>query len=116
MNIKEQLELDIKRFFQQIESQNNNDKVETLRILFDKYIHLSQADFIMEYHDLRNIIECSKGKFASKTFPAYIGDKKTRVMESEQVSLCLIESVVSHLNKNDCLKKIPKFNYKENKF
>lgn len=115
MDLKDQLNIDILRFFEQIENQSQNDKIQTLRNLFDKYMHLNTADYIMDYHDLNMIVSNAKTIFAQKTFPAYLGDKKIKVMESEQPNLCVIESVVSHLNKNGCLKKLPKFKYKQDK-
>lgn len=115
-SLKEQVEVDIKRFFEQIEKQNHNDQIETLRNLLDKYIHLSNSDYMMDYHDLNMIISGAKGKFVSKTFPVFLGDKRRRVSEEKQANLCLIESAIEYLNKNDCFKKLPKFDYKENKF
>lgn len=115
-NLKEQLDVDIKRFFEQIETQNFNDQKETLRNLFNKYIHLSKADHVMDYYDLNDIVSNAKGKFSRKTFPVFLGKKRRKVMDTEQANLCIIESVISHLNQKDCLKKLPKFDYKEDKF
>ena len=115
MDLKDQLNVDILRFFEQIENQNSNDKIQTLRNLLDKYIHLSTADYLMDSHDLNMIISNAKTLFSQKTFPVFLGDKKSKVMEAEQANLCVIESVVSHLNKKECLKKIPKFKYKQDK-
>lgn len=115
-SIKDQLESDIKRFFEQIEKQNHNDQLQTLRNLLDKYIHLSSCDFVMDYHDLSSIVSHAKGVFTNKNFPVFLGKKKRRVYESEQANLCMVEATVSYLNKNDCLKKLPKFDYKEDKF
>lgn len=115
-SIKDQLESDIKRFFEQIENQNHNDQLQTLRNLLDKYIHLSSSDYMMDYHDLHTIVSNAKGIFSNKKFPLYLGKRKRRVYEGEQANLCIIESTIAHLNKNDCLKKHPKFDYKEDKY
>lgn len=113
--IKEELEVDIKRFFEQIEKQNHNDRVETLRNLFNKYLHLSTSDYMMDYIDLNNIISHAKNSFSTKTFPVFLGDKKRKVDESYQANLCVIESAIAYLNDKECLKRIPKFDYKEDK-
>ena len=115
-SLKEQFEVDMKRFFEQIERQGTNDRKETLRNLFDKYIHLSNSDILLDRHDLGVIISNAKDRFSSKTFPVYLGEKKKKVDADDQANLCVIESTIGFLNKNDCLKKLPKFNYKENKF
>lgn len=114
-SIKEQLDVDIKRFFEQIEKQHQNDKFQTLRNLFDKYLHLNTSDYMMDYHDLNSIISNAKGKFANNKFPVHLGAKKRLVPQGELSNLCVVEAVIEHLNKNDCLKKIPKFDYREDK-
>lgn len=116
MGLKEQLESDIISFFKQIENQSSSDQRETLRLLMEKYIHLSKTEFLMDKHDLDSIINGAKMLMANKSFPAFLGKAKKRVFENEQTTLCIIESTVSHFNKNDCLKKLPKFDYREDKF
>lgn len=115
MALKDELEVDIKRFFEQIEKQNPQDQKETLRLLMNKYIHLSTSEYKLDYYDLNSIIGDAKGRFANKTFPVFLGDRRRKVEESEQANLCVIESTIAHLNKSDCLKKMPKFDYKEDK-
>lgn len=116
MDIKQQLELDIINFFKQIDTQNNVDQKETLKNLMNKYIHLTKADFMMEKYDLEVIVSNAKNLMANKTFPVYLGSNKRKVFEDEQTSLCIIESTVTYLNKNECLKKLPRFDYREDKF
>lgn len=116
MSVKDQIEFDIRDFFEQTKNQSSSDQKETLRILLEKYAHLSKADFIMDKNDLDVIIGNAKSLMAQKTFPCFMGKTKRRVMEHEQANLCVIESTISHLNKSNCLKKLPKFEYKEDKF
>jgi hypothetical protein len=115
-DLKDQLDVDISSFFDQIEKQCHNDKLKTLRNLFEKYLHLNKSDYMMDYLDLNSIISKAKSNFANMTFPVYLGDKKRKVGHNEQVNLCVIEAVVGHLNKNDCLKRLPKWDYREDKF
>lgn len=114
-NLKEQIEVDIKRFFEQIDTQSYDDQTKTLRNLLDKYVHLSTADYLMDSHDLRTIIGSAKSLFAQKTFPMFLGEKTRKVESSDQPNLCVIEAVIGHLNKNDCLKRLPKFDYREDR-
>lgn len=115
-SLKEQVEVDIKEFFDQIDTQNTEDKNKTLRFLLDKYIHLSTSERLMDWHDLNSIISGAKSNFADKAFPVFLGNKKRKVYENEQANLCMVESVIMHLNKNDCLKKLPKFDYREDRY
>jgi len=117
-NIKEQLEVDISRFFEQIDSQNHNDQKETLRLLFDKYFHITKADYMMDMHDLREIIGSATGKFANENAVRFLksGNQKVKVSQNDLVKTLIIEATIGHLNKKDCLKKTAKFDYKEDKF
>lgn len=115
MNLKEQVETDIFRALENLETQNKNDQLETLRNLVDKYVHLSTAEHVLNDHDLREIIGSAKQMFASKTMPTFIGPRKRKTAPDEEANLCVIEATIGALNKRDCLKKLPKFDYKEDK-
>lgn len=114
-NLKEQLDVDIYRFLDNIENQSENSKVETLRNLLEKYLHLNSCDFLMNEHDLNCIISDAKNKFANNKMPIHLGSKKRLVTQSELPNLCIIEATIGHLNKKDCLKKLPKFDKREDK-
>ena len=115
MRPEKDLDIDIYTFFEQIESQNRNDRMKTLRLLMDKYIHINKSDYLMDIHDLNTIVSNAKRIFVDKTMPMFLGEKKRLVHQSEQGHLCMIEATIGHLNKTQCLKKLPKFNYQENK-
>ena len=116
INLRDQLENDIKLFFDQIEKQTKNDQVKTLLNLFDKYLHLNKSDHMMDYSDIHEIINNAKSLFASKNFPIFLGQDKRKVPNSEQANVCLIECAITYLNKQECLKRIPKLDYREDKF
>lgn len=113
--LKEQLDVDILRFLENIENQSQNSKIQTLRDLFDKYLHLNSCDFIMDAHDLNCIISDAKNKFSTAKMPIHLGQNKRLVRQSELPNLCVIEATIGHLSKKDCLKKIPKFDKREDK-
>jgi len=120
MGLEEDLKMDIKAFFKQIESQNQNDRLETLKNLIDKYVHLSTADYVLDYIDLNLIISGAKGKHSEKTFPLFMKNKttssKNKIPQDYQGNLCLIESTIGYLSSKGCLSKCPKFNYTTDKF
>jgi hypothetical protein len=115
-SLKEQIEVDIKRFLENIDSQSANDKVGSLRTLLDKYLHLTTCDYMMDYHDFRTIISGANSKFQHSSLPVHIGKKKQQVRQEDFGNFCVIEATISHLNKNDCLKKLAKFDKREDKF
>ena len=113
--LKEQLEVDILRFLENIETQNTSDKIQTLRHLFDKYLHLSQAELLLDAHDLSIIINDAKNRFAIQSVPVHLGVTRRPVGPMDLPNLCVIEATVGHLNKKDCLKKMAKFDKREDK-
>lgn len=114
--LKKQLEVDVLRFFEQIDTQNSNDKVKTLRNLLDKYLHLNTSDYMMDDHDLRSIVSDAKARFARDNMPIFLGDHKRKVAPGDIPNLCVVEATIAHLNGKDCLKKLPKFDKREDKF
>jgi len=116
MSLKEEVEVDIKRFFEHMDSQNSIDREETLRNLLDKYVHLTTAEHILSPYDLAMIVGGANTLFKSKSMPTYIGPKLAKTCQSDEIHLCVIESTITVLNSHDCLKKLPKFDYRDNKF
>lgn len=113
MTTKDTLDFDVENFFKEIENQNANDQRQTLRNLMDKYIHLTQSEYLMDSSDLLRIITLSKTIFANKTMPIYLGEKNKRVSDGDQANLCIIEATIAFLNSKECLKKIAKFDIKK---
>jgi hypothetical protein len=112
-NLKDQLEVDILRFLENIEKQDQSDKIQTLRNLFDKYMHLNTSTYLMDAYDLSIIINDAKTIFSQKTMPVHIGSSKRLVYPADLPNYCVIESTIKFLNKKDCLKKLPKFDERE---
>ena len=115
-DMKDQLEVDIKRFLENIEKQNCSDRIESLRLLFDKYLHLNTCDYMMDYFDLQEIVGGAKDRFSRNSMPVYLGEKKRIVPQDYLSNMCVVESTISLLNKKGCLKKLPKCDKRENRF
>lgn len=113
MSSEESLNFDILNFFKEIENQGDSDRIKSLRLLMDKYIHLNKADYLMEKFDFNEITSLAKREILEKNMPAKIKGSNMYLSENEVVNLCIIEATVTHLNKIGCLKRIPKFDYKE---
>ncbi len=110
------IEQDIISFFKVTESQNYEDQRKTLRLLLEKYTHLNKSEYLMDVHDLKNIVSSATSIFANKTMPMFLGSSRSKVMENDQKHVCLIEATIFHMGKIDCLKRLPKFNYKDDRF
>ena len=113
MKRKQNLESDILNFFEDIENQSQSDKIITLRLLLDKYVHLSKSDYMMDKIDFNEIVGNAKRLIVEKTLPVKIGKNESTISEGEIANLCVIEATVMSLNKKGCLKKLAKFDYKE---
>ena len=113
MGIEDKVDFDIINFFNDIESQDFDDRKKTLKILLDKYIHLTKSTFLMDKHDLDSIVSSSKGIFTNQRMPIFLGKNARKVYEGDLPTICIVEATIGHLNKNDCFKKLPKFDYKD---
>ena len=113
MGLKDDMDADIVTFFDQTEKQTMNDKSKTLKLLLNKYIHLSTADHVLDYHDLMAIIDKAQTLYANKTIPSFIGKNRRKVMMDHERNLCMAEATIEILNNSECLKKLPKFDYRE---
>lgn len=113
MSIKKSVEDDIYIALEQMERQGIEDKRITLTNLLNKYTHLDSCDYLLDFYDLGTIVSSAKGIMANKTFPCYIGKNKKRVFQEDIVSLCVAEATIKLINGKDCLKKTPKFDYRD---
>lgn len=113
-NLKQQIKNDIIKCLDNIDKQSQNDKIKTLTHLLDKYIHLSTSDYLMDNWDLSSIIGTAKQNYANDNVQIHLGKRKIKVQQQDVANLFVIEATISHLNKKDCLKKMPKFDKREN--
>ena len=113
MTLKESVESDIRKFLNDIEDQSLDDKIRTLRLLMDKYIHLTTADLLLEKYDFEMIKSGAITLYTEKKWPKKLGKYEDDIVGNEVPKVCLIESTITYLNSKDCLKKLPKFNYKK---
>lgn len=116
MNLKEEIEVDILNFFNTIDVSGTSDRKEKLRELLSKYAQISSSELLMDDSDLRSITANAIGLMANRTLPMFLGTNKKQVQQEHQHVVCIIESTISQLNNKDCLKKLAKFAFKDNKF
>lgn len=112
-DLKQQLEVDIERFFDNIENQNHSDKKRTLKDLFDKYLHLTTSEYVMDSFDLNDIVSHAKTLISNERVPIHLGFRRKKVDEDNLKHLCVVEATVMHLNSKGCLKRVATFDKRE---
>ena len=113
MSIKEQLEMDIYAFFENIEKQTQEDKRKTLRLLLDKYLHLFSTPVVLDHYDFSMIKDHAHKFLINSAFPKKIGTNRKEVSHGESNILSVIEGTIMVLNGKECFKKLPKFDYRD---
>lgn len=113
MSIKEQLEEDVAAFFRNIEGQLPESKKKTLMHLIDKYAHLFSAPILLTKHDFEMVKDHARRFLIDSAFPKKIGSNRQEVHPSEANILSIIEGTITVLNGKECLRKLPKFDYRD---
>lgn len=113
MRMEDAIDSDIRQYLAQFDNLLPEDKHKLLKNLLDKYIHLSTTTFLMDKFDYNVIVSQSKHLYSNETFREYIGANKRRIYSSERANFCIIESTISYLASKDCLKRLPKFDYRD---
>jgi hypothetical protein len=113
MSIKDQLETDINAFFQNIEKQTTEDKKKTLILLMDKYIHLFSSPVLLDKYDFEMVKSHAHKFIVDRTFPKFVGPKRSEISSTEANVLAIIEGTIMVLNNKECLRKMPKFDYRD---
>jgi hypothetical protein len=112
-DLENKINQDVLEFIGSIDKMSHSDKIELLKLLLKKYALIATSDVTLDKKDLHDIISTSKQNFTNITIPVELEGSETPVHQTEVANLCVIEATIGHLNKNSCLKKIPKFNYKK---
>jgi hypothetical protein len=113
MSLKQDLEADILQFFEQTEKLTVGDKRKALKILMEKYIHLSTADCLLDKHDFEMIKDHAHRFYINSAFPKKVGSNRREISSYEANALAIIEGTIQVLNGKDCLKKLAKFDYRD---
>jgi len=113
LRLKEELERDIQQFFQQVENQLPEGKRDTLKLLIDKYCHISSAPILFDKSDFDMIEQFAQKFFVNAHLPKVIGKNRRTIEGGDLRVLAIIEGTISYLQSQDCFKKLPKFDYKE---
>lgn len=117
MNTPErEMELDIQKAIQEMHKKSDTDKALILKELLDKYIEKTTSDHSMGPLDLLEIIQNAKNNFSTQKMPIYLGERKKKVDPSDLPNLCVVESTISYLNKHHCLRRIAKFDKRDDSF
>jgi hypothetical protein len=83
---------------------------------------MDKEDLLMSKVDLDAIMDIAKDSMSNNIFPVYLescerlGKKDVKIKEEHQRAICIIEATVQYLNGKGILVKLPKFDYKDNRF
>lgn len=107
---------DIDKFFKDIEYGHERDAKYTLKILLKKYSGEGLSERKIDHTDFLKIIDSAKMSFARENLTIYLGQDKKKVAPEDLANLCVIEATIGHLNKINCLRRLVKFDKREDRF
>lgn len=113
MSVNDNLDSDISEFFENIEKQLPEARRKTLKLLIDKYAHLNSTPVLLDKHDFDMIKDAAHKFFVQSAFPKRVGSNRREIGNYESNILSIIEGTIQVLNGKDCLKKLPKFDYRD---
>jgi hypothetical protein len=106
---------DIDCFFKDIKYGHERDAKHTLKTLLLKYAGAGLPEKKIDHQDLFDIIGSAKQKFASENLVVFLGQDRNKVAPVDMANLCVIEATIGHLNKIKCLRRLVKFDKREDK-
>lgn len=109
MSNKEKVDLDLREYLLKAENMRNEDKMNHLRALFDKYFTFRLTEHYVTKHDLYQLISDAKSQYVNLPLNPEISGK--RVDKTDLTSIAVMEAFILYLNKNNLLKKLVKFDY-----
>lgn len=112
-DLESKIRLDVMDYLNTSEKMSHSDKVELLTLLIKKHIVTDRSEVLLGKKDLLEVISRAKGIFSELPMPVEMTDSEMPVHQTDYSNLCVIEATIGLLNKNDCLKKLPKFKYKK---
>lgn len=107
---------DINKFFEELKYNNESNAKHSLKVLLEKYSGKGLSEKKIDHKDLFKIIGSAKMNFSNENLTIYLGQDKRKVAPEDIANLCVIEATIGHLNKIKCLKRLVKFDKREDKF
>ena len=115
MSDKFDIDGDIDYFFKDIEYGYERDAKQKLKTLLLKYAGANLPEKKIDHQDLFDIIGSAKQKFANETLVIFLGQDRNKVAPEDMANVCVIEATIGHLNKIKCLRRLVKFDKREDK-
>jgi hypothetical protein len=111
MSDPNQVDRDLREFLEKEKNLHRQDKLDYLKALFAKYFALNKLNHVVNKNDLFGIISDSKRKYVEFNLPLQVSGRA--VDPSELPAIAMIEALVSYLNRNHLLNRLPKIDYSE---
>ena len=112
MSQMNEIENDVLEFLSKSEGLRYSDKKELLMLFFKKHLVMNQGDLLLSYDDMQQVISNAKSMYSSIAFPVRLQDSRNVTKEltpGEIGNYCVAESMISLLNRNEALKRLPVF-------
>ena len=109
-NISEELDREIKAFLEKSDNMNSQDKLDALRNLFVKHMQLEESCYIMDNHNLFNIVSGAKNVFAND-LPTTVSIQGKKVQYEEKRIISVISATIGELRRIKTLRKVVKFKF-----
>ncbi len=106
------IEQDVLELLEKLGQLSQSEKKEALMSLFKKHLIINQGELHLSYDDFQEVVGNAKMLYSQIPFPVKMQDNRNFQKElatSEVGNYCVIESMISLLNKKEALKKLPVF-------
>jgi hypothetical protein len=103
------IDRDLREYLEKEKNLHRQGKLEHLKIIFNKHFSLNKLEHVVNNNDLFNIISDSKREYTNLSMPMYVSGRK--VDSSELTAVAMIEALVSYMNRNHLLNRLPKVDY-----
>lgn len=103
------IEQELKQYIEDSPNLTRNDRYVHLKAIFDKHFAMEKTEHMLTMGDFHEIVSFSKSQYVQIPLPATVSNRE--IYPSEVGYLCMIEAVISYLNKSQILKKLVRIDY-----
>lgn len=100
------IEQELREYIENAYNMNRDDKFFYLKAIFDKHFAMEKKEHLLTMADFNLIVSDAKSNYVQLALPASISNKE--VYPNDAPHIAMINSIISHLNKFDVLKRFVK--------
>lgn len=114
--MSKEMEKDIDDFFTSTKYESESNCKHRLEMLLKKYSGATSGIQKIDGKDLFAIIGSAKQKYANENVVIFLGQEKKKVAPEDVANMFVVEATIGHLNKIGCLKRLVKFDKREDRY